>query len=156
MSQFTLQVDTWSIVRTGVTQGLGLGFIFVPLSTITFATLRPQWRNEGTAMFSLMRNIGSSIGISVMVTLLARNTQVNHALLSGQLTPFNNALQAAGPAWAPDTLAGVLALNGEVTRQATAIAYLSDFRMMMWVTLLALPLLTLLRKPPHPVAVEPG
>jgi DHA2 family multidrug resistance protein len=156
MSQFTLQVDTWSIVRTGVTQGLGLGFIFVPLSTITFATLRPQWRNEGTAMFSLMRNIGSSIGISVMVTLLARNTQANHALLSDQLTPFNNALQAAGHAWAPDTLAGVLALNSEVTRQAAAIAYLSDFRMMMWVTLLAIPLLTLLRKPRHPVPVEPG
>jgi DHA2 family multidrug resistance protein len=156
MSQFTLQVDTWSIVRTGVTQGLGLGFIFVPLSTITFATLRPHWRNEGTAMFSLMRNIGSSIGISVMVTLLARNTQANHALLSDQLTPFNNALQAAGHAWAPDTLAGVLALNSEVTRQAAAIAYLSDFRMMMWVTLLAIPLLTLLRKPRHPVPVEPG
>jgi len=156
MSQFTLQVDTWSIVRTGVTQGLGLGFIFVPLSTITFATLRPQWRNEGTAMFSLMRNIGSSIGISVMVTLLARNTQANHALLSEQLTPFNNALQAAGHVWAPDTLAGVLALNSEVTRQAAAIAYLSDFRMMMWVTLLAIPLLTLLRKPRHPVAVVPG
>ena len=156
MSQFTLQVDTWSIVRTGVTQGLGLGFIFVPLSTITFATLRPQWRNEGTAMFSLMRNIGSSIGISVMVTLLARNTQANHALLSDQLTPFNNALRAAGHAWAPDTLAGVLALNSEVTRQAATIAYLSDFRMMMWVTLLAIPLLTLLRKPRHPVPVEPG
>ena len=156
MSQFTLQVDAWSIVRTGVTQGLGLGFIFVPLSTITFATLRPQWRNEGTAMFSLMRNIGSSIGISVMVTLLARNTQANHALLSDQLTPFNSALQAAGHAWAPDTLAGMLALNSEVTRQAAAIAYLSDFRMMMWVTLLALPLLALLRKPSHPVAVEPG
>ncbi|MFZ0470247.1 MAG: DHA2 family efflux MFS transporter permease subunit [Thiogranum sp.] len=156
MSQFTLQVDAWSIVRTGVTQGLGLGFIFVPLSTITFATLRPQWRNEGTAMFSLMRNIGSSIGISVMVTLLARNTQANHALLSDQLTPFNSALPAAGHAWAPDTLAGMLALNSEVTRQAAAIAYLSDFRMMMWVTLLALPLLALLRKPSHPVAVEPG
>jgi len=155
MSQFTLQVDTWRIVRTGVTQGLGLGFIFVPLSTITFATMRPQWRNEGTAMFSLMRNIGSSIGISVMVTLLARNTQANHALLSDQLTPFNNPLQAAGHAWAPDTLAGVLALNSEVTRQAAAIAYLSDFRMMMWVTLLAIPLLTLLRKPGHPVPVEP-
>ena len=156
MSQFTLQVDAWSIVRTGVTQGLGLGFIFVPLSTITFATLRPQWRNEGTAMFSLMRNIGSSIGISVMVTLLARNTQVNHALLSDQLTPFNNALQAAGHAWAPDTLAGVLALNSEVTRQAAAIAYLGDFRMMMWMTLLALPLLALLRRPRHPDPVEPA
>jgi DHA2 family multidrug resistance protein len=153
MSRFTLMVDAWSIVRTGITQGLGLGFIFVPLSTITFATLRPQWRNEGTAMFSLMRNIGSSIGISVMVTLLARNTQANHALLSDGLTLFNSALQAAGNAWDPGTLAGALALNSEVTRQAAAIAYLADFRAMMWVTLLATPLLALLREPGRPAGV---
>lgn len=152
MSRFTLQVDSWTIVRTGITQGLGLGFIFVPLSTITFATLRPQWRNEGTAMFSLMRNIGSSIGISVMVTLLARHTQANHALLAGALTPFNSALQAAGNAWDAGTAAGRLALNSEVTRQAAAIAYLADFRIMMWVALLAIPLLILLRKPRHPTA----
>ena len=149
MSLFTLQVDSWTLVRTGVTQGLGLGFIFVPLSTITFSTLKPQWRTEGTAMFSLMRNLGSSIGISVMVTLLARNTQVNHALLGSHLTPFNSALQAAGHAWDPGTVAGALALNNEVTRQAATIAYLSDFRMMMWVTLLAIPLIGLLRSPRH-------
>ncbi len=157
MSHFTLQVDTWSIVRTGVTQGLGLGFIFVPLSTITFATLKPQWRTEGTAMFSLMRNIGSSIGISIMVTLLARNTQTNHALLASALTPFNSALQAAGELWNPSTAAGAAALNGEVTRQAAAIAYLADFRMMMWVTLLAMPLLFFLRKADHPTSeTEPA
>lgn len=149
MSTFTLQVDNWAIVRTGITQGLGLGFIFVPLSTITFATLAPAWRTEGTAMFSLMRNIGSSIGISVMVTLLARNTQANHALLADRLTPFNSALQAAARLWDPATAGGVLALNREVTRQAAAIAYLADFRIMMWVTLLALPLLLLLRHPRH-------
>ena len=103
-------------------------------------------------MFSLMRNIGSSIGISVMVTLLARNTQANHALLAGSLTPFNSALQAAGNAWDAGTAAGRLALNSEVTRQAAAIAYLADFRMMMWVALLAIPLLILLRKPRHPAA----
>jgi DHA2 family multidrug resistance protein len=122
----------------------------VPLSTITFSTLKPQWRTEGTAMFSLMRNLGSSIGISVMVTLLARNTQVNHALLGSHLTPFNSALQAAGHAWDPGTAAGALALNNEVTRQAATIAYLSDFRMMMWVTLLAIPLIGLLRSPRYP------
>lgn len=147
MSLFTLDVDSWTLVRTGVTQGLGLGFIFVPLSTMTFATLRPQWRTEGTALFSLMRNIGSSIGISVMVTLLARNTQSGHAVLSAQLTPFNSALQAVGEAWDPATPTGALALNNEVTRQAAAIAYLGDFRLMMWVTLLAIPLLALLRSP---------
>ncbi|MGD9788834.1 MAG: DHA2 family efflux MFS transporter permease subunit, partial [Sulfuricellaceae bacterium] len=63
MTRFTTDVSGWDIVRTGIIQGLGLGFIFVPLSTITFSTLAPRYRNEGTALFSLMRNIGSSIGI---------------------------------------------------------------------------------------------
>src|SRR3546814_2787379 len=78
MSGFTTEVPISTIVWTGITQGLGLGFIFVPLSTVTFSTLAQHYRNEGTAMFSLMRNIGSSIGISIVFTLLARNTQVNH------------------------------------------------------------------------------
>ena len=62
-------------MRTGFIQGLGFGLIFVPLSTVTFATLPPEWRTEATGLFSLMRNIGSSIGISVVVSLLSSNTQ---------------------------------------------------------------------------------
>ncbi|MBW7886612.1 MAG: DHA2 family efflux MFS transporter permease subunit, partial [Caldilineaceae bacterium] len=67
MTLFNTDINGWDIVRTGITQGLGLGFIFVPLSTITFATLAPRYRNEGTALFSLMRNLGSSIGISAVI-----------------------------------------------------------------------------------------
>ena len=147
MADFTTDVSLWTLVHTGILQGLGLGFIFVPLSTITFATLAPQFRNEGTAMYSLLRNIGSSIGISVMMTLLGRNIQINHASLVTLLTPFSQALQSVGPVWDPHTAAGALALNGEVNRQAATIAYLEDFRLMMWVSLLAIPLIALLRGP---------
>ena len=75
MTAFTPDVSQWTLVRTGVLQGMGLGFMFVPLSTITFATLPGTLRTQGTALYSLMRNIGSSIGISLVIFLLTRNTQ---------------------------------------------------------------------------------
>jgi DHA2 family multidrug resistance protein len=149
MTHFTTDTGGWDIVRTGVTQGLGLGFIFVPLSTLTFATLAPHYRNEGTALFSLMRNLGSSIGISVVVTYLAQRTQINHAAFADYINPFSLALTHATKAGVYNltTPQGLAALNGEVTRQAATLAYLQDFRLMMFITLAALPLIILLRAP---------
>jgi DHA2 family multidrug resistance protein len=149
MAGFTPDVSQWMLVESGIIQGLGLGFIFVPLSTITFSTLAPRYRTEAAGLFSLMRNVGSSIGISVVMALLSRNTQINHAEIASHVTPYGMMMQAPWlPSfWSPATQAGVAALNGEVTRQASAIAYMNDFLLMMWVTLLAAPLLLLLRKP---------
>jgi len=152
MADFTAEVPVWTIITSGITQGLGLGFIFVPLTTVTFSTLAPHFRTEGTAMYSLMRNIGSSIGISVVMTLLAQGTQRAHAGLAERLTVFRDALHEP---WLPlqwewHAPAGAAALNAEVTRQATNIAYMNDFTLMMWVTLAAAPMVLLLRKPkPH-------
>ena len=146
MSHFNLEIAPMALVRTGIVQGLGLGFVFVPLSTITFSTLDHRYRTEGTAMFSLMRNIGSSIGISVMVAWAARNTQINHAVLGEQLTPFREPVRALldMPALGSDqTLAY---LNQELTRQAAAISYLNDFQAMAWMTLAAIPLILLFRR----------
>jgi len=148
MGRFTTEVSIPMIVFTGVVQGLGFGFVFVPLSTSTFATLPPHFRNEGTSMYSLMRNIGSSIGISVVVTLLARNTQINHATLAELIHPFR---LAAAPEnlpqiWDWTTTTGTVALNGEITRQALTIAYLNDFKLIMWITVCSMPLLLILRK----------
>ena len=72
-----------------------MGFIFVPLTTISFSTLAPQYRNEATALYSLLRNIGSSIGISVVMTYLAQRTQINHAAFANYITPYNQALDNA-------------------------------------------------------------
>lgn len=159
MTGFTMYVDTWTIVHTGVTQGFGLGLVFVPLTTISFSTLAPHYRTEGAAMFSLVRNIGSSIGISTVVTLLGYNTQVNHASLAEGITPFRSMLQTPWlpEAWDWSTTAGVIALNDEVTRQASTIAYLNDFVFMMWLTLLSAPLLLLLgsARRGEPVARRP-
>ncbi len=157
MTQFTTDVSGWDIVRTGIVQGLGIGFIFVPLSTITFSTLAPRFRNEGAALFSLMRNIGSSIGISVVITYLAQRTQANHAAFADSINPFNLALRRAVEVGAVNlsTPEGLSAINAEVTRQAATLAYLQDFRLMMFVTLSALPLIFLLGKPARPGTSAP-
>jgi len=149
MTHFNTDISSWDIVHNGIIQGLGLGFIFVPLSTITFSTLAKHFRNEGTSLFSLMRNIGSSIGISVVITELAQNTQANHAAYADYITPFSLPLRQAVEAgvYNLDTTQGLMAINAEVTRQAVTLAYLQDFRLMMWVTLCAVPLILLLRSP---------
>jgi DHA2 family multidrug resistance protein len=149
MTQFNTDVGAAEIISTGIVQGVGLGFIFVPLSTIAFATLAVRYRNEGTAMFSLIRNLGSSVGISLVMTVLGHQIQSSHAALSENISPFRDALQVPGvpPLWNWSTEVGRIALDAEVTRQAVTIAYLNDFRFMMYLSLLAVPLLLLLRAP---------
>lgn len=159
MTAFNLEVGQWALVRTGIIQGFGLGFVMVPLSTLTFATLDPALRTQGTALYSLMRNIGSSIGISVVTFLLTRNTQIMHADLAAKVTPFNDALRSGAAAhfWSLDTVAGLATLNAEITRQATLVAFLDDFRLMMMVALVALPLVLLMRQPRRqPAAAVPA
>ncbi|MBV9860225.1 MAG: DHA2 family efflux MFS transporter permease subunit [Alphaproteobacteria bacterium] len=149
MTGFTPDVSEATLVRTGVVQGLGLGFIFVPLSAVTFSTLAPSRIPEAAGLYNLMRNIGSSIGISVTATLLDQHTQISHSEIAAGITATNAQLNAPGVAswWSPYTAAGRAALDAEITRQATTIAYIDDFKLLMYVALLALPLLLLLRKP---------
>ena len=133
----------------GVLQGLGLGLVFTPLSTITFATLPRQILTQGTAIFSLMRNLGGSVGIAMVVALLVENTQIVHSRLVEQLRPDNPLAQLPYLS-APYSLtapAGITALNNEVTRQATMVAYLNNFKLMMLIVIAVLPLLLLLRNP---------
>ena len=151
MTQYTLVLSQADIVWPGVIQGLGLGLVFVPLSAATFATLSPEMRAEGTAIYSLIRNIGSSIGIALVQTLLVRNTQTVHASLTDHITTANPALL--------DNLAtpeAAAALNNEITRQASMIAYVDDFWLMFILTLCVIPLLMLIRPPKSnaPVAVD--
>jgi DHA2 family multidrug resistance protein len=149
MSNFGFDTDVEALTISGVIQGFGLGFIFVPLSAITFATLEASLRTEATALFSLMRNLGSAIGISVVNWLLARNTQINHAELSQHITLLNPMLQApyAPDSWSPGQASGLIALDQVVNAQASMISYLNDFLFMMWITIAAIPMLLLLRKP---------
>jgi DHA2 family multidrug resistance protein len=146
MTNFYLQMDSNEVVWSGLLQGIGTGCVFAPLSTIAFSTLSPHLRNEGTAFFSLMRNLGSSIGISAVTTLLVRNTQIMHSRLAEHVTPFSDGLTPALTAGVPSAthLAG---LDAAVTQQAAMIAYNNDFKLMLILTVAAIPLVALLRAP---------
>jgi len=147
MTGYTLVLSESDIVWPGLIQGIGLGLVFVPLSAATFSTLPPTMFAQATATYSLMRNIGSSIGISLVQTMLVRNTQIAHASLAEKVTAGQLALQAVPGAasYSTQTAAGLAVLNGEVTRQAAMIAYVDDFLLMLALTLAVIPLLLLIR-----------
>jgi len=149
MTSFSLLMGTGPILISGIVQGFGLGFVFTPLSTISFSTLPRQFLTQGTALFSLTRNIGGSCGVAIVEALLVENTQTVHSRLVEHLRPDNPLAQAPHLAM-PYSLSlpsGLAALNAEVTRQAQMIAYIDDFYLMMIVIVASLPLLLLLQRP---------
>jgi DHA2 family multidrug resistance protein len=156
MSGWTPDVSTWTVAINGAIQGAGIGFLFVPLSATTLATLSAQQQTEGAGLFNLSRNIGSSIGISVVSSLLVANTQANHAEIAHYITTFNRMFASAAIAhfWSPVTAAGRAMLDAEVMRQAQIIAYIDDFKLMMIVALAAIPLLLVFRKPAQSTGCE--
>ena len=145
MSRFTLQMDRSLIIMSGLIQGLGMGFTFVPLSTVAFATLAPHLRHQGTPIYSLLRNIGSSVGISIMQALLTEQSVTAHEVLADTVTTANPALPMLPPVMSPTGQLGLALLNNEVTRQGSLLGYMGDFRIMVALTLAAMPLLLLLR-----------
>jgi MFS transporter, DHA2 family, multidrug resistance protein len=149
MTGFSLQMGMGPVIWTGMMQGFGLGFVFTPLSIITFSTLPRHLLTQGTAIFSLMRNIGGSVGIAIVEALLDQNTQIVHSRLVESLRPDNPLARAPqlGPPYSFVTPSGVAALNAEATRQAAMVAYIDDFMLMMLLVVAAVPLLLLLRRP---------
>ena len=134
--------------RYGLLQGFGLGCTQVPLNIIALSTLPLHVLTQGTAIRSLMRNLGGSLGISILVATLAENTQIVHARLVEGLRPDNPLAQAPylGAPFSLSTPGGMAALNTEVTRQAAMVAYIDDFKLLMLIALASLPLLLLLRE----------
>jgi MFS transporter, DHA2 family, multidrug resistance protein len=156
MTRMTLQMDSTLVVVSGFVQGLGVGFTFVPLSTVTFATLAPSLRNAGTPIYSLLRNIGSSVGISVVTMLLAEHAATAHVRIVEDMGVGSALLGSLPQALDPSGLGTLAAVNAEVTRQATLIAYLGDFKMMMVMAVVAIPLLLLIRRPARPASAGPA
>jgi DHA2 family multidrug resistance protein len=150
MTGWNPNVSQWTIAVTGFIQGAGLGFLFVPLNTVTFATLAPEQRADGTGLFNLSRNVGSSVGISIVSYLLIRNEQINHATISSHVTAVNHAFDNSIVlhAWSPWTASGRAALDQVIQMQAAIISYIDDFKLMMILPLAAMPLVLLLRSAP--------
>jgi DHA2 family multidrug resistance protein len=149
MSHFSLTMDAWPFVTSGIIQGLGIGLLFVPLSVTAFATLSPAMRSEGTAVYTLIRNMGSSVGISLMEALYTHQTSVSHADMAGQLSPGNPAQSSLLPpsGGGAGALGGLDLLNGAISRQAAMVALVDVFRLMLLLTILIAPLLLIMRKP---------
>jgi DHA2 family multidrug resistance protein len=148
MTGWTPAVSQEEIIVVGLVQGFGLGFLFVPLSSATLATLPPSQRTEGAGLYNLSRNIGSSVGISVVNALLTTSTQVNHAELAAHVTAVNRAFDNPTIAqfWSPLTAAGRAALDAMLTQQAQIIAYIDDYKLLMLATLIIAPLLLVFRR----------
>jgi len=138
MSHFSLLMGEQAVVVSGLLQGFGMGLIYVPLSTVTFMSLAADMRSEGTAFFSLLRNVGSSIGISVVQIMFTRNLQTVHTDLSAHVTALHFA--GASPA-------ALVALNHEISRQAAMVAYVDDFWLMLILSIGAVPLMLVFRSP---------
>src|SRR5665213_2440477 len=157
MTKFSLDMDPRPIVVSGFIQGFGLGCTFVPLNITALSTLPRHILTQGTAIRSLMRNLGGSVGISILVAALAENTQIIHSRLVETLRPDNPLLHSPvfGVPYSLSVPSGVAALNAVVTRQAAMIAYIDDFWLLMVVALASLPLLLLLRDS-TPVKVAVG
>jgi DHA2 family multidrug resistance protein len=147
MSQFNLDTGSTEVFWAGLLQGFGVGMMFVPLTVITFATLPVRFRTDGSALFHLLRNIGSSIGISLSVTFLTRSTQHNRAELAEFASPLNEVLRMPDltGGWDLSILQDLAAIELEINRQAAMIAYVNNFHIMTLLALAAMPLILLAR-----------
>ena len=173
MASLSLGADFWTVLWSRFVQGLGMGLVFVPLTTASLAVVAPHRMATATGLFNLVRNVGGSAGIAVMTTWLARQTQVHQAALVGRVTIWDSAAverlglleraYAAGGADATTAHAQALQrLYAEVQRQAAMQAFLDDFRILTLLFLVFIPLVWCMRRTPEPaeaaptaVAVEP-
>jgi MFS transporter, DHA2 family, multidrug resistance protein len=158
MTGFALVQGSAPVVISGIVQGLGLGMLFVTIQSLAFTTLAPAQRTSAASLLNLSRNIGGSVGISLVASLLARNLQTAHSDLAGHITEQVLPTISAGVVsqlGLPASAAMAFA-DAEINRQAAFIAYLDDFYIMMWVTFAAIPLVLLLRKPKPPTPGEPA
>ncbi|WP_095011309.1 DHA2 family efflux MFS transporter permease subunit [Tsuneonella mangrovi] len=154
MAHWSLEVDMQHFIWTGVLQGLGIGLVFMPLNYTAFATLDPAKRTDASSMLNLARNVGSSVGISIVTVFLARNIQISHADLASHVTSATTDLIDVATVDRFQILGnGILqVIDGEVNRQAAMVGYVDDFYLMFWMTLVTMPLVFLMDRivPPKP------
>ncbi len=149
MAQFDINVTTFDVAWTSMLQGLGVGFVWVPMAVATFATLDPKRVPEASAVFHLLRNMGSSIYISLSVALLLHSAKINYAEISASISVFNEILQLpfVTGVWDTGSARGLAALSGEVGRQSMMIGYINTFYMFGYTSLAAAPLVLFMRAP---------
>jgi DHA2 family multidrug resistance protein len=142
MTGWTDQTQVPEIVIVSVVQGFGFGLVFVPLSTVAFLTLPDQLRTDGTSMLTLLRNVASSVGISIVIAELSQGSRRTYAVLSEHINPFNQALQMPDVARMIDlsTDAGRAMADKMVAMQAQIIAFARDYQLVMIFIVCTIPL----------------
>ncbi len=151
ITTFDLNLTPWDVAWTSALQGLGTGVCWVPVTQIAFATLNPAKAPEGSAVFHLIRNFGSSFFISVSVAVSLRTSKVNYSDLTGQISPLNETLRypSVMGGWNPETESGLMALAGEIQRQAIMIGYINAFYLFAIVSLSVIPFLLFVKWKGH-------
>ena len=147
MAHFNLQMTAAPIMTSGVVQGFGVGLLFAPLNSLSYVSLNPIHRTEGTIVATMVRSLGSSLGISMMSASLISNSALAHARLADRINCGDPVLGAL-PGPLNPCAGGIAAFNGEVTRQAAMIGYDTIFAWMALATIFLTPLLLLMRPPP--------
>ena len=151
MTRWTIIMGWQPIVISGVFQGLGMGLCFMPVNSMAFATLDPRFRTEGASLLNLFRSIGGSVGISIVTAVLGHNVQTSHEDLAAHIT--SSSLPTIDPSTAERFgglgEAAMTMVNAEVSRQALMIAYLDDFKLIMYVLLATLPVILIMKPPKH-------
>ena len=149
MSGWTPSINITTLIVVSFIQGIGMGFMFVPMNLVAFATLPMHFRTDGAALVNLMRNIGSAIGVSVTSTVLASSVQTLHAQLAGAASPFNRALGVNAPAMMmnPQIPFGLATLNGLIEMRAQVQAYANDFLLMSIISLPAFLVIWMMKRP---------
>lgn len=147
MAGFETGMDARPVIVSGVMQGFGLGFVFVPLSTLTFATIAQRFRGDATAMFSLVRNVGSGVGISVVSVVLSRMTTVNHEEIASTISAQSGTVRDAVPGLLSGTRLVAAQVDALVSQQSAMIAYVDNFVLMLILTLAVVPIVLFLRRP---------
>lgn len=154
LSNFTTDVGIWDFVVAGFFNGIGIGAIWVPLTTVSFWTLPPQYRTEASTLTSLFRNYGSGIGVSVVISVLTRSQSTAHSHMTEHVTPYSESLQTPGlpSQWDILTNDGLMALQNEISRQALSIGFLNDFNLIFYGAVISIPLVILMARGrnPHP------
>ena len=160
LARINLNAGYWDIFWPQLIQGMSMGFMFVPLTTITHDSIPKEQMGNATSIFNLMRNIGASIGIAMVTTIISRKSQSNINVLGASVNPSNPAagqMFNAAKSWfmsqgmdaATATKQAYMAVFGMVARQASMVSFIYTFRLLGLMFLLVMPLILLMKKPTH-------
>ncbi|ANK80176.1 MAG: multidrug transporter [Rhizobiales bacterium NRL2] len=141
IASFDINLTSWDVAWTSAMQGLGVGLCWVPVTQVAFATLGPEKAGEGSSVFHLIRNFGSSFFISVSVAVVIRTSKYNYSNMAEEISPMNDVLRYPSVigGWNLDSESGLAAMAGEITRQSLMVGYINAFYLFAIISLATIP-----------------